>query len=89
MELEWGMGDGGLIWHSAAPAAVNDTLDWMRPKLAHTLTAAHSQARAIIATHRPLVEKLAARLMEERELTGPTLAALVTEIKHALGRSRR
>ncbi len=87
MELEWGMGDGGLIWHSAAPAAVNHTLDWMRPKLAHMLKAAHSEARAIIATHRPLVERFAERLMAERELTGPALAALLAEIKDALGRS--
>lgn len=80
IETEWGMGDGGLIWHPAVPVA-SQHMPWLRSKLDHLLTTAQSQARAIIATHRGTVEALAEELLFAREMKGPALEAWVTKIR--------
>ena len=81
LELEWALGDGGLIWHPAAPPILRQGQPWLRNKLDHILNTAYAQARAIIATHRDLVLDLAAVLQVERELTGAQLAKPLERIR--------
>ncbi|MDX1822002.1 MAG: AAA family ATPase [Paracoccaceae bacterium] len=81
LELEWGLGDGGLIWHPAAPPILRQGQPWLRNKLDHILKTCYAQARAIIATHRDLVLDLAAILQVERELTGAQLSEHLEQIR--------
>lgn len=80
IETEWGMGDGGLIWHPAMPIALQH-MPWLRKKLDHLLTTAESQARAIISTHRDTVEALSQDLLDTHEMTGEVLEAWVVRIR--------
>lgn len=80
LETEWGMGDGGLIWHPGMPISFQN-LPWLRTKLDHLLTTAEAQARAIIATHRDTVEALADTLLGEREIRGEALKFRITGIR--------
>jgi hypothetical protein len=89
LELEWGLGDGGLIWHPAAPPILRQGQPWLRNKLDHILNTAYAQARAIIATHRDLVLDLAAVLQVERELTGAQLAKKLERIRQVQRESSR
>lgn len=79
IETEWGMGDGGLIWHPGMPGTTQH-LPWLRTKLDHLLTTAQSQARAIISTHRDTVDALAQELLGAREMTGQALEVWVAKI---------
>jgi len=85
IEIEWGMGDGGLIWQPDMPISFQN-LPWLRTKLDHLLTTAEAHARAIIATHRNTVEPLADALMVEREVRGEALRGWTGKIR-GLGRS--
>lgn len=81
LEMEWGLGDGGLIWHPVAPPFLRQGQPWMRDKLDHILKACYAQARAIVATHRDLVQDLASILLVERELTGAHLSKHLKQIR--------
>jgi hypothetical protein len=72
IETEWGMGDGGLTWLPGMPLTLQ-SLPWLRAKVDQLLTAAQSQVRAIIATHRREVETLADALLDAREIEGEAL----------------
>lgn len=80
IEMEWGMGDGGLIWY---PVILGSTrhLPWLHTKLDHLLTTAQAQARAIISTHRDIVEALAEALLQAQEITGPELEIWTSRIR--------
>ncbi|MBL4917593.1 AAA family ATPase [Szabonella alba] len=86
MELEWGFGDGGLLWHPGLPTGLQAP-NWLRAKLDHLLTTAAAEARALVATHRGTVEALAEALIVEREIEGEALSAWVTRIRD-LGQQR-
>jgi hypothetical protein len=81
METEWGLGDGGLIWHPNTPLNLRQGQPWLREKLNHTLNTSYAEARTIIATHRELVQDLADALLKERELTGPKLSDQLERIR--------
>lgn len=80
LELEWGMGDGGLLWHGSLPLALQAP-PWLRAKLDHLLSTAAAQARALIATHRATTQALADALLSERELEGEPLARWLQRIR--------
>ena len=80
LETEWGMGDGGLIWHPAAPLPATQTA-WLRRKLVHLLNVADREARALIATHRVEVEALADALITAREMVGADLAQALEPLR--------
>ncbi len=80
LEIEWGMGDGGLISNPEMPLVMQN-LPWLRVKLDHLLKTAEAQARAIVATHRALVEELAEALLAEREMEGEALQDWVALIR--------
>jgi cell division protease FtsH len=87
LETEWGMGDGGLIWHPAAPLPATQTA-WLRPKLVHLLNVADREARALIATHRAEVEALADALLTAREMVGADLAQALVPLRRKIAARR-
>lgn len=80
IETEWGMGDGGLIWHPGMPISLQH-VPWLPQKLDQLLKTADSQARAIISTNRYTVDALAQDLLQAREMTGGVLTAWVARIR--------
>jgi cell division protease FtsH len=80
MELEYGLGDGGLIWHPALPPGLRAP-HWLPAKVQHLLSEAAAEARALITTHRALVEALAAALQRHRCLERETLAPWIRRIR--------
>lgn len=80
LELEWGMGDGGLLWHGCLPLTLQSP-PWLRTKLDQMLSSAAARARGLIATHRATVEALADALLSEREIDGEALAGWVRRIR--------
>jgi cell division protease FtsH len=83
LETEWGMGDGGLIWHPAARLSAAQT-GWLRPKLDHLLRVADREARALVATHRAEVEALADTLLAARELDGADLTEALAPLRRRI-----
>ncbi|MGP9792003.1 AAA family ATPase [Roseinatronobacter sp. NSM] len=80
IETEWGMGDGGLIWHPGMPVSLQH-MSWLPQKLDHLIATAESQARAIISKHRGTVDALAQDLLDAHDMTGAQLAAWVARLR--------
>lgn len=80
LELEYGLGDGGLVWHPALPLGLRAPR-WLPVKIQHLLSEAAAEARALIATHRALVEALATALRRHRSLERDSLAPWITRIR--------
>ena len=80
LELEYGLGDGGLVWHPALPPGLRAP-PWLPAKVQHLLSEAAAEARALISTHRAEVEALAAALQRRRSLEAETLAPWITRLR--------
>lgn len=88
IETEWGLGDGGLIWHPGMPLTLQSP-PWLREKVDHLLTTARAEARAVVATHRNVVEELAEALLDAREMKGEVLQGWVRRISRSAHPARR
>lgn len=75
MELQWGMGDCGLIY-APLPDATRIPA-WLHAKLRSMLDEAQAEAIDLLRAHRDSLERIAAALLSERELDGAALAQLM------------
>ena len=75
LEMQWGMGDCGLIY-TPLPDATRIPA-WLHAKLRTMLDDTQAEAIALLRAHRDSLEHIAAALLSERELDGAALARLM------------
>ena len=80
METEWGFSTGAPVWQSAAtlmlfnlPPAIRAAIEWR-------LTAAELAAEDMLRQHEDELMRLVAILLERRELAGPDLLAVLSDL---------
>ena len=75
LELQWGMGDCGLIYTPLSDATQIPA--WLHAKIRTMLDEAQTEAIVLLRSHRDSLEHIAAALLSERELDGAALARLM------------
>lgn len=78
LELQWGMGDCGLIYAPVTEATRVPA--WLHAKLRGLLDEAQAEALSLLRQNRAALQRIADALLAERELDAPALALLMPAV---------
>ena len=80
METEWGFSAGAPIWQSAATLMLFNLPNSTKASIEQRLTAAEIAAEDLLRQHQDALMRLVAILLERRELAGPDLLGVLSEL---------
>lgn len=79
----WGLSEDGLLWQGMPDTSTIGSMLALRPDLARQvrgrLADAYTSAKKLVVQHRHLLERIAARLVEDETLDGAEIRALAAE----------